>query len=187
MIGIYAALSDCTMRSLAGIRFRAVAVLAAAIGLVACAGPTPYQPLTDGYGYSERAIEDDRYRVVFAGNSETARATVEDFLVYRAAEVTLARGYDHFLVVGKEIERSTRYHSTFSGVGGHHHVHSPGHAGLHGFGGLASGTARPHDRYTAYADIVLRRGEAPADDLRAHDARDVIEHLRPAVKERSGT
>jgi len=167
-----------TMRS-SRARLACVAIVAALSG---CAHPTPYQAMDEGHGYADQALEDDRYRVTFAGNSLTSRDTVENYLLYRAAEITLARGYDHFVVVQKDVERSTSYHSTVAGFGGHHgfHGHGLGHPHGHGLGATVS--ARPRDRYSAHADIVMRHGEAPADDLRAHNARQVIDNLKPAIE-----
>src|SRR5918995_6473317 len=81
--------------------------------IAACAGgPTPYQQAQDGYGYSEQRIEENRYRVSFAGNSATTRQTVEDYLLYRAAELTVQTGHDWFEVA----DRSTV--QAYSGYGG---------------------------------------------------------------------
>ena len=71
--------------------------------LAACAGkPTPYQQAQGGYGYSEQRIEENRYRVSFAGNSATSRQTVEDYLLYRAAELTVQNGHDWFEVAARD-------------------------------------------------------------------------------------
>ena len=90
------------------VRFFAVAFAAAS--LAACTtGPTPYQSgVADGYGYEETAIESDRYLVSFRGNSLTERENVETFLIYRAAELTLEQGRDHFLVVRRDTESDRR-------------------------------------------------------------------------------
>ena len=95
-------------------RAQAVVLGFALVGvLVACGGaPTPYQPAADGYGYSEQRIEDNRYRVTFAGNDLTKADTVQNYLLYRAAEVTLDSGYDYFTVVDRNLDRSTRYWGT---------------------------------------------------------------------------
>ena len=46
--------------------------------LAACAGkPTPYQAAQGGYGYSEQRLEDNRYRVSFAGIDATGRVDVD--------------------------------------------------------------------------------------------------------------
>lgn len=155
--------------------------LTCAVMLAACGTPTAYQPASKGLGYAEQAIEDDRYRVTFAGNSLTTRETVETYLLYRAAEVTLERGYDHFLVVDEETERSTTYHSTITGLGGHRAFHSYHYGYPFGISGIGTATVRPRDRYTAFANIVMRDGPKPVDDPVAYDARDVLERLGPTI------
>src|SRR3546814_9213446 len=77
-----------------------------------CASPTPYQPAT-GYGFnrtgfSEQRIESNRYMVSFSGNSLTSRETVERYLLFRAAELTVQQGFDHFILVDRNTDRKTR-------------------------------------------------------------------------------
>lgn len=164
-------------------RFLAGFFLAAALALGGCVGPTPYGPATDGYGYSEQSIEGDRYRVIFSGNSATPRETVENYLLYRAAEVTLERGHTYFIVVKMDTERSTSYHGGFNDFG-YHPYGFYGYRSLHdrpwGFGGYTSLDARPIDRYSAYANIVMRDGAKP-DNPDAYDANDVIKRLGPKI------
>jgi hypothetical protein len=61
--------------------------------LAGCVKPTPYQPVVDGYGYSEQQVEDARFWVRFAGNHLTSPDTVQNYWLYRAAELTLDHGY----------------------------------------------------------------------------------------------
>src|SRR3546814_10822327 len=79
-----------------------VAALACAAGLAACVSVTPYQPASKGYGYSEQRIENNRFRINFAGNSDTPKQTVETYLLFRAAELTLKSGYDYFVFARSE-------------------------------------------------------------------------------------
>jgi hypothetical protein len=146
--------------------------------LAACAAPTPYQPATDGFGYSDQQLESNRYRVAFAGNSVTPRDAVQNYLLYRAAELTLERGYDHFSVVRQDLERSTTYRgSGFTNAP----VFFDDHRAI-GWGiGTTSFTAYPIDSYAAFADIVLHKGEEPQDDPDTYDARDVLKQLGPTV------
>ena len=168
-------------RSLVGL------VLVGALGLGACASPTPYQPAFDGHGYAEQAIEDDRYRVTFSGNTLTPRETVENYLLYRAAEVTLQRGYDHFVVVDRETERTTTYVSTTTGFGGYRGYRSFHRGHPFGFGDFATTTSRPRNRYAAFANIVMRDGDEPSDDPDAYDAREVLERLAPTISRREAS
>lgn len=158
---------------------RAALVLLTAAVLAGCAGPTPYQPAVDGYGYTEQAIAQDRYRVTFAGNTLTSREAVDNALMYRAAELTRELDHEHFIVLDKEIEPTTRYSGTYSGMGLHYGFHSFRHP--HAFG-VTMTSGWPRTRYTGYADIVIGRGEPLGDEPRAHDAREVIEHLGPVVE-----
>jgi hypothetical protein len=145
-------------------------------------GPTLYQPASGVYGYSEQQIEDNRYRVTFAGNDLSPAETVQNYLLYRAAEVTLDRGYDYFTRVDRNLDRSTTYWgsgpSTYLGTGLGRRS-----GGVIGFG---TSTARPIDSYTAYADVVMFRGEKPQDDVNAYDARDVLRRLDGTIQAAPG-
>jgi hypothetical protein len=165
-------------------RMPALVLCGAILGLLAgCGGgPTPYQPAAGGYGYSEQQIEDNRYRVTFAGNDLTAPDTVQNYLLYRSAEITLDQGYDYFTMVDRNLDRSTTYWgsgpSTYLGTG------FGRHSG--GFVGFGTSTARPIDSYTAYADIVLSKGEKPANEVNAYDARDVLSRLDATIQPAPG-
>ncbi|WP_204260691.1 CC0125/CC1285 family lipoprotein, partial [Stenotrophomonas maltophilia] len=50
-------------------------------------------------------IESNRFRISFSGNSLTARETVERNLLYRAAELTLQQGFDHFILADRDTEQ----------------------------------------------------------------------------------
>lgn len=98
----------------------------AAVALAACSTPTVYQPAAGprAVGYSEYRIEPDRYRVTFRSGNGAAPEQVMDLALMRAAELTLANGYDWFRVA----ERAMR------GVGGY------GGPDLSlGFGGMSFG------------------------------------------------
>ncbi|HSA79259.1 MAG TPA: hypothetical protein VLE23_00470 [Geminicoccaceae bacterium] len=159
---------------------RRLFALAVALLLVAgCAVPTPYQPAVKGYGYSEQQLESNRYRVTFSGNSVTPRDTVQNYLLHRAAEVTLESGHDYFTVVDQDLERSTIYH----GSGFNDFAWGPGRHSRRAFGlGVGNYTAYPIDSYTAFADIVMADGEKPAGESSAYDARDVLRQLGPTIK-----
>ena len=84
-----------------------MAMLAACV-LSACATQTPYQPASaDRYGFSEQRIETNRIRITFRGNALTDRETVETYLLYRAAEVTIASGQDYFIVADRGTDAQT--------------------------------------------------------------------------------
>jgi hypothetical protein len=161
------------------------AVLALLLALAGCAAnPTPYQPASDGYGFSQQQIEANRYRITFAGNSATPLDTVRNYMLYRAAEVTVESGHDYFVVVDQNTQSTTTYRGTGSTPFGF----GTGWRSGGGFGvGFSSFSAYPDDSYTAWADIVVGDGPKPAGDLNAYDAQDVLRRLDQVVVRAPGT
>jgi hypothetical protein len=60
-------------------------------------------------GYSDQQIESNRFRVSFAGNSLTARETVERYLLYRAAELTVQQRLRLFRPFGSRHREEDRH------------------------------------------------------------------------------
>ncbi len=158
----------------------ATVVLAAA--LVACASVTPYQPQAKGYGYTEQKLEDNRYRVVFTGSPRTPRDTVQDYLLYRAAELTLERGQDYFVIVDNSAQEQATAGSSPSvgfGIGG---FRVGGSGGVSVGVSTSTGTGGGRGAYRAQAEILLRSGAKPADDGNAFDARALKANLEPRIQ-----
>jgi len=172
----------------------ALAVLAP-LTLAACMSPTYYQPAVDGEGYSDQQIADSRYRVTFSGNSVTARNVVDNYMLYRAAEITLATGNDYFILLQHDVERDVTYRSTVDippggyFYGSYFGPYPYGHGlGLFYdpfydpfYGGYAEVTLQPIEKYRAYAMIAVYPGERPKDNPNAYDARDVMRRLAGLV------
>lgn len=155
--------------------------------LAACATSTPYVPAeADGrYGFSEQKIEDNRFRISFRGNSLTDRETVETYLLYRSAEITLENGYDHFIVVKDDTEKETTYSGSadrgifsYYGFGRPFPYYGRGYRWDPFYDDI---DVMERNRYTAIAYIVLGKGPKPADQITAYDARQVIENLREDI------
>lgn len=155
-------------------------LIVAGFALAGCGTPTPYAPAAPGggYGYSVQMLEDARFRVSFSGNALTDRSTAENYLLYRAAELTLETGRDHFIVVTRAVEADTTYHTTYDSSS-----YSGSRFARPGFGDplWGHGTTRPVTRYTAHMEILLRPGAKPPGDAAAFDARAVIRYLGPTV------
>jgi len=167
----------------------AVAVLAAA---GACTTATVYGPATrpGGYGFSEQAIENDRYRITFRGNSLTTREQVENALLLRAGEVTLQRGYDYFVITEGDTESTSSFTTTSNfgafgprfGYGAYGFPYYPygwgwGPSAFAGY----DATTRERKRYSAVAYVNMFKGPKPEGDVAAYDARQVVDNLRPVV------
>jgi len=159
-------------------------VLALLLLLSSCSSlPTPYQRANPDYGYSEQQLQDNRFRVSFTGNIATKREAVENYLLYRAAELTIAKNYDYFIIAEQDTQRDTRYiyYSNFSsstirrhaGRGRSHIVvRSPG---------VTRTEARPQNRYEAVAMIIMSLGEAPENDPNVFDPQQLIRFLKPTI------
>lgn len=187
---------------------RLIATLAAVAALggmvAACATATPYQPNVPGNaasgGFSEMRLEANRFRVTFSGNSLTSRETVESYLLYRAAELTVAQGYDWFALADRRTEKTTRYmadpdpfYSTpYYGRWGYgwrpHWRYYGGGYGWRswdpwGYDPFWAGRmdVREINRYEATAEIVMGKGPKPANDTSAIDAREVLANLGPSI------
>lgn len=77
--------------------YRSVPALMALL-LMACAA-TPYQASDPrGYGYQEQRLTDDRYDVMFVGNTATSEQQVADLALLHAAELGAAQGYAYLSV-----------------------------------------------------------------------------------------
>lgn len=166
--------------------FRTISTAAGAVLLLAgCQAPATYQPRTanSATGYTDEQLAQNRWRVTFTGNSSTRRETVENYLLLRAAEVTLKSGYRWFLFDTRDTEAQTTYQSDFAGW--------PGWRG-HGWywhswpGGWGAGggmeTSRPITSYEAYAEIVLLSDEQARREARAIHADEVLDHIGPMAR-----
>ena len=157
------------------------------LSLSACATSTPYTAAEKGgYGFSEQKIENSRYRITFRGNSSTPRETVENYLLYRAAELTRQKGYDYFVVVTDDTEKTTTYRTTPGSPFYGPHYYGYGRAfPYYGYGwrwsDLDGPEIRTSTRYSAIAYIKMYKGTKP-DAPAAYDAQQVLENLRPLIQ-----
>jgi hypothetical protein len=53
-------------------------------------------------GYTDFRLAEKTYRVRFKGNNYTSRDKVEQFLLYRCAQLTTQLGYEHFVLVAED-------------------------------------------------------------------------------------
>ncbi len=173
--------------------FRALVKPALLLGLLVlagCATPAPYAPRGPGQatGYTDRQISDNRWRVTFTGNSVTTREMVENDLLLRAAEVTLAAGKTHFLFDTRDTRAQTRYDAIPVGPGlgygaGFGYGFGRGYWRFHpqwGYGGFGPDVdIVSSTKYESYAEIVVLSDEQAAHEPRALDARAVIAHMPP--------
>lgn len=162
------------------------AAITTALGLAACqSGPTPYQPGGGGdLGYAESRIENDRYRISFKGNSLTDRETVENYLLYRAAELTLQNGYDVFTIVSRDTDKESRLRSSggYMGTRLSYMYFTPRYGWVGAWEPYwTPQTYQEVTRYEAFAEIVMSRGPK-SGDANAFDARQVSQNLAGSIQ-----
>jgi hypothetical protein len=138
----------------------------------------------DRVGYTDTRLNENRYSVTYSGNSATDRETVENFLLMRAAQVTLGAGYSHFLFDTRETKAKTSYYSSFTGWPGWPGFGWYGYYWPYGVGAPfdVEGESRPITRLEAYAEIIMLTPAQAEKEPRAIDAAQIIAHLGPIVQ-----
>jgi len=165
---------------------------------------TPYQPYrahsAGGIhgGYSEQQLAPDRYLVRFHGNSLTPRDRVEGYMLYRAADLTVQKGFDWFMVLDRSTEHNVRtivrpdplyrpwYGPGYPGWSPNWNVYVSGK----GWNSMYSGDLavnqefdiRHIEAFETTAEIEMQKGPMPANDPRAIDARKVLADLGPTIE-----
>jgi hypothetical protein len=82
--------------------------LALTIILSACA--TAYQPQGLSGGFTETQLDTNVFKVSFRGNGYTRAEKAEDLALLRSAELTLKKGFTHFVIVDSQYrERNGSY------------------------------------------------------------------------------
>jgi len=155
-----------------------VALLGLSLG--GCATEPPYGPKAPGhtYGYADQRLGENRYRVTYTGSTLTPRATVENYLLLRAAQVTLDSGFSFFAFDVRDTKRDTRYYTDFDPWPGWPGYGWYWHSWAWGPPPFPPETTAV-SRYDAYSEIVMLTPEQAKNDPHAIDAHDVIARLSP--------
>lgn len=152
-------------------RLLVVAALSAA--LAGCATtPTVFAPAAgpEAVGFSELKIEPGRYRVTFRGGRGAPMAQVSDYALLRAADLTIADGYDWFRVVDRIVMESAGSGGpqvSFGAAGGSGSHRSNVGMGVGTTFNLGGGAA-----LSQTLEILMGRGAKPSDG-EVYDARQV--------------
>ncbi len=156
-------------------------IAAAGFALSACASLAPYGPQMgpNGQGYAEQRIESNRFRVTY--NGVGAPGPVADYALLRAAELTLAQGYDWFEVTQRwtdgrldsagGLRPSVSIGAGSSSYGGRYGSYRSSGVGV----GVGLNFSGPSPTSTSL-EVVMGNGETP-DRPNAYDASGVRESL----------
>jgi hypothetical protein len=157
-----------------------IMALAAVLACAGCATTPLYHPATSARstGYSDTPLGGNRYRVTFVGADTTPASVVQDYVLLRAAELTLSKGASWFTVVSRQTvpQSSGRSQSYYTGGFG------PPYCGYYGcWGGPYGGLIIEHNapnRLAASLEIMLGQGTMPANTPNAYDANQLINAIR---------
>ena len=186
-----------TQRNLWFRRAATAACAASFVLLSACATATAtgpaYRPQASekGIGYSDEQITPTRYRVSFSGDTETTRAQVEDYLLRRAAEITVRAGYNYFMFDNRSLETDTNFYRTTdnwdptTGLAFSLGRRYPGRSEHFAKGSVpafwSEKEAVPITHYTARSEIVMLTPDQLGTHLGALAAREILKNLAPEV------
>jgi hypothetical protein len=176
------------------------AAAAACVGGWAVAADTPYQPksaATGGVGYGQERLDATHWLIKFVGDRDMDRHTVETYLLYRAAELTVKKGGDWFETSGDDTavkrvvpDRLKPADATVPGYGWGWRPHwsyfqvehvvkfRPG--APNSTVPVRGPSAPPTQRYVATAQISIGKGPQPKD-RRVFDARELMAQLGPGI------
>ena len=116
---------------------------------------------------------------------------METYLLYRAAELTLQVGGDHFQVIERDTETDVSTYgsynpyygsSLFFGYGSYPGYYRRPYSG-YGYGGSIGTTqSRTTKKFEATVEFLAFRGPKPPDDPMSYDAREVVANLGPLIR-----
>jgi hypothetical protein len=187
------------MRRTVVARLLSFMLLTAALGLAACATPLPSYRAADrdgAIGWSEQSLEPNRWRVSFQGGNRDDLEEVEDAVLLRAAELTLDKGFDHFVLSDRKTDARTRFVGGPSRFGRYDpffdYYYFRRGFGWRGFYDPFFSRYDPFNevdevkRYRAVAEVAMFRGPKPDGDAKAFDARALVGTLTPRVRRSTG-
>ncbi|MHB0952508.1 MAG: CC0125/CC1285 family lipoprotein [Allorhizobium sp.] len=150
-------------------------IIAAAAPLLVTGCQTPYQAPGPTGGVTAAPITNDTFRVSARGNGYTDASTVQDYTLLKAAEVTLAQGATHFMVLGANDVSRNEIGST------------PDTMQTNVFGNTAFTTYNPGVTYNIVKpgqDVIIKVLKLPAgvgSPPGAFNAQEVYDNISPRV------
>jgi len=149
------------------------------LGLAACTSGPIYRPAPEpgDYGYRDTVLTSEQYRVSFAGSYGTARETVENYALYRAADLVISQGHPRFRITSREtspIVNQSNYGPTASvGYGGGYPYFGTGI-------GYSGGRGYTETRYETVLQIQVGK-DVPADGPNVYNALQLKQNLSASV------
>ena len=165
---------------------RARVVASVLLIALACGCATGYGKKTFRFGYTDSQIDSNTFMVTFSGNGYTSDELIQKYVLHRAAEVTIAAGYDYFVIVNARESGKT---IPFA-MPGSSSSYTTGSA--YAYGNSAYGSATTNTSYVPGQVFSIHlpistvwvkgyKGDKPSDDPSAFDASEILKYLGPEV------
>jgi hypothetical protein len=141
--------------------------------LVGCATQSPYKAAKgDSSGYKEVAFATNHYRVQFKMNGQ-ARSSAQKYAFMRASELTIAQGYDWF-VVEKRTTRTLNETDPFASIARPNVTRNCGFLGCNTRTQLPTHSIDLPDTETLVI-LEIRMGRGVRPEKESYDARAILE------------
>lgn len=114
---------------------------------------TKYHPKSGTGGYTDAQLQPDVFTVSFAGNANTSLEIVKSYSLYRCAELTVANGFDYFVIIDQD--KTSQWNAS-----------------------AGAGSAVEYNYYTVAHTIKVHKGARPTDDPNAYDAHFLLSSMR---------
>ena len=138
-------------------------------------------------GVEALPIDGTTYRISAKGNAFTSVEKMQDFVLLKAAETTIQRGFTHFIILAEQAGNEARGVLVSPGQ-----YQSTTNAQVTGFGNQVYGTARTTGTYTPPQTQQIYKPSAnsivrliSADDAKgtgAYEAQAVVNAIAPRIK-----
>jgi len=153
-------------------------LLSVLIGLSGCKQYNRYQPLSEsGYsGYNNTRIDEHTVRVSYHGSYGNSNERVEDYLLYRCAQVTKQYGFDYFVIVSSSSQPVVT--STTSPA----LINTYSRKGDESYGIITPGQTTYFQRSIASKVIKMYRGKKANQSSMTYNANEVIRYMKPGIQ-----
>ncbi|GEM_PF-1155986 len=151
--------------------------------------PSKYAPYSSWgqQGYRETPLDSSTYQVTFSGNAATAADVVDRYALYRAAELTVEHGFDYFVVVDAQHNEAHNSTTTAMPTGNNTEIQHTIDPQTGQWVPVAVTTTNYQTMtttttsHTVTKTVRMFKGERPADNLEAYDAKSMIQVMGPTI------
>ena len=126
-------------------------------------------------GYSSTQIDQNTFRVSYEGDIGTDAGKVNDFLMYRAAELTMQSGYDYFVFTNKDVTKQTQTQCQQQN-------NFDNKKNKNNYPTSSTKNCSESVAYTVTANIKMYKGKKPESNINAYDAMNLMQYMGPNIK-----